>query len=672
MIKARLRWTALMLLLGAFDNSVIQAQPLSTHPLDGLSTAEYRAVKSILTAARKVTAATRFHTIDLQEPPKQEVLAWSGASKGATMPKRMALAVLSEHGATYEAIVDLSAERVVSFKEVKGEPSILLEEVLGVTGLALSDQRMVAGLQKRGLKPDGVFCLPLTAGSFGDPSEAGKRLMKVPCYVRATVANVYTRPVEGLFATVDLRSKKVVDVTDTGVVSVPSEEFGYTEAEVSKKAGPLRPAASGGAWTPAPDRVAIQGSQVHWDIWGFHLRTEKRAGVVVSNVRVKDGDAWREVAYQMHLSEVFVPYMDPDKGWYWRTYMDSGEYGFGIFLSPLKKGSDCPSWANYISITMPQDNGDPVEMRDAVCVFERAPGDPAWRHFEILAEGPNSVTESRVARELVVRSASEVGNYDYLIDYVFQQDGTIRINVGASGIDSVKGATARSMKDHTAAAETRFGTLIAPNLVAPVHSHYFNFRLDLDIDGQANDFMRMKLAPKKTAGLPRKSYYALEEEMPATELAARTRIDASAPSELHFVNPNVESALGHHPGYMLMPSGSYAYTLLDPSDPPVVRNPYVNYQLWVTPYDESERYAGGRYAVMSHGDDTLATWTKRDRPIHDRDIVVWYTMGFHHVPRMEDWPVMPTHWTGFSLMPYNFFSHNPTITIRNEQSEPRP
>jgi primary-amine oxidase len=367
----------------------------------------------------------------------------------------------------------------------------------------------------------------------------------------------------------------------------------------------------------------------------------------------------------MNLSEVFVPYMDPDKGWYFRTYMDSGEYGFGNFLSPLKKGTDCPAYAAYLPMTLSDDRGDPLELPDSVCIFERSIGDPAWRHFEIFAQSPGKMVpaEGRPASELVVRSASEVGNYDYLIDYIFQQDGTIRVAVGATGIDSVKGVASRTMKDTSAADDTRYGTLIAPNLVAPLHSHFFNFRLDLDIDGTQNNFMRERLTPRRDAHAPRKSFWSLEHEMPAKEKAARTKIDPSAPALLGFLNPNVESALGHHPGYMLDASGSYANSLLAPDDPPFRRNAYIAYQLWITPYDANQRYAGGRYAMMSDGRDTLAAWTEQDRTIANRDIVAWFTMGFHHVPRMEDWPVMPTHWSSFSLMPMNFFANNPALTV---------
>ena len=79
-----------------------------------------------------------------------------------------------------------------------------------------------------------------------------------------------------------------------------------------------------------------------------------------------------------------------------------------------------------------------------------------------------------------MRTASEVGNYDYLIDYRFRQNGEIYIKIGATGLDAVKGVASTSMDDATAATDTAYGTLVASNLVAPFHDHYFNFRLDFE------------------------------------------------------------------------------------------------------------------------------------------------------------------------------------------------
>ena len=59
----------------------------------------------------------------------------------------------------------------------------------------------------------------------------------------------------------------------------------------------------------------------------------------------------------------------------------------------------------------------------------------AWRHWDYLT----NLTESRRARELVVRMIATLGNYDYVFDWVFRQDGTINVAVGSTGIDQVKG-----------------------------------------------------------------------------------------------------------------------------------------------------------------------------------------------------------------------------------------
>ena len=43
--------------------------------------------------------------------------------------------------------------------------------------------------------------------------------------------------------------------------------------------------------------------------------------------------------------------------------------------------------------------------------------------------------------------------------------------------------------------------------------------------------------------------------------------------------------------------------------------------------------------------------------------MLWYTFGVTHVPRPEDWPVMPVEYTGFSLVPVGFFDRNPALDV---------
>ena len=83
----------------------------------------------------------------------------------------------------------------------------------------------------------------------------------------------------------------------------------------------------------------------------------------------------------------------------------------------------------------------------------------------------------------------------------------------------------------------------------------------------------------------------------------------------------------------------------------------------MTPYNPAERYAAGTYPSGAVTDDGLPAWTSTDRPIVDTDIVLWYTVGMHHVVRAEDWPVLPTSWIEFELRPFDFFARNPALDL---------
>jgi primary-amine oxidase len=49
--------------------------------------------------------------------------------------------------------------------------------------------------------------------------------------------------------------------------------------------------------------------------------------------------------------------------------------------------------------------------------------------------------------------------------------------------------------------------------------------------------------------------------------------------------------------------------------------------------------------------------------VADTDVVVWYTFGEHHAARLEDWPVMPVQYAGFSLQPTGFFDQSPALDV---------
>jgi primary-amine oxidase len=296
------------------------------------------------------------------------------------------------------------------------------------------------------------------------------------------------------------------------------------------------------------------------------------------------------VLYRGSLAELFVPYMDADPGWAFRAWLDVGESDFGFMASPLSPGIDCPAGAAFLDAVLADSHGEPRAGKSVICLFERDTGAPLWRH----AEGVNASYAGRPAVELVLRTIESIGNYDYIIDWVLTEAGVIRIEVGATGIDSVKGVTARNMADPAAAKDTQTGMLVAPNLVAVNHDHFLSFRLDVDIDGAANTLVRQRLVPQPAAEMAAgRSLWRVVEENVATEgpLSAGEHGGADA---WRIVNPTLENRLGQHPGYELRP-GHSAISLLPPEDPAQRRGAFAAAPLWVTAYDAKELYAAGMY-----------------------------------------------------------------------------
>jgi primary-amine oxidase len=128
------------------------------------------------------------------------------------------------------------------------------------------------------------------------------------------------------------------------------------------------------------------------------------------------------------------------------------------------------------------------------------------------------------------------------------------------------------------------------------------------------------------------------------------------------VSPAAQNHVGYGTSYQLLP-GHGVHTLLSADDYPRRRAAFIDHQLWVTPYAPDERFAAGAYPTLSRPGEGLPRWTAGNRSIEDTDIVLWYTMGMHHVPRAEDWPVMPVVWHSFELRPFDFFDGNPALRL---------
>jgi primary-amine oxidase len=206
----------------------------------------------------------------------------------------------------------------------------------------------------------------------------------------------------------------------------------------------------------------------------------------------------------------------------------------------------------------------------------------------------------------------------------------------------------------------RYGTLDAPQLLAPHHQHFMGFRLDMDVDGTRNTVSELNVRPlpptarPDTQGVLRRGDPAAHGERGAT---ARESRDASA---LEGVQSR-RNAQGHYRGYVLMP-GATAVPLIHPKNIVRQRARFLDHPLSVTRQRAGEMYPAGGYPNQSRGGEGLPRWVNGE-DLENEDVVLWYTVGMTHVARPEEWPVMPVERAGFRLVPHGFFNRNPALDL---------
>ena len=494
-------------------------------------------------------------------------------------------------------------------------------------------------------------------GYYGTQEQKGKRIAHGTFTDRRKVRNIWSREIAGLTVVVDLHTEEILRVVDEGIVPVPTVNTDYDRTSI-----PLVREVPGPILINQPNGAGFEldGYSVEWQKWKFHVRPDHRVGMILSAVTYREGDDERKVLFEGYLSEIFVPYMDPAFDWYHRNFIDAGEYTAGGLTKPLLRGLDAPDFAHYMDGLVIHDNGRPKPVTNLIAIFERETGDPSWRHYSSEME-----PESRVKRDLVVRSAAVLGNYDYIFDWIFQQDGSIKVLVGATGIAEAKSsaekdATSTNGKDEP---DDAYGRFVDPHVVAVNHDHYFSFRIDLDVDGETNSLLLDRLQTKMLPDdHPRRSVWVSNPVIAKTESEAKLKINLDKPTLWRVISSDRKNHVGYPTSYQLMP-GKTANTLLSEDDYPRRRVGFINYHLWATPFNKNERFAVGDFPTLSLPGKGLPEWTKADRSIEKKDIVLWYTVGMHHMVRAEDWPVMPVLWHSFELRPFDFFDRNPALDL---------
>ena len=189
---------------------------MTTHPLDPLTADEFRAAAAVLRRDRGVDERWRFASIELREPAKDVVRAFTTGD-----PIRREARVTCwnrDEGTTYKALVSLTDDAVLSWEAVPGEQAnMTLDEWHEAHEVLIEHPDVVAALAKRGITDLDLVLIDTWAygHSLIPPEFQDRRVGWTDVWRRATpTGSPYANPVDGLHVVVDLNTMELLRIED--------------------------------------------------------------------------------------------------------------------------------------------------------------------------------------------------------------------------------------------------------------------------------------------------------------------------------------------------------------------------------------------------------------------------------------------------------------------------
>ncbi|KAL9243117.1 hypothetical protein vseg_017045 [Gypsophila vaccaria] len=672
------------------------------HPLDPLSEAEISVAVATVRAAGatpEVRDGMRFIEVALAEPDKHIVAL---ADAYFFPPFQSSLVPRTKGGPLIPSKLPPRQATLVVYNRITNETSIWVVELLEVHAVArgghhrgkVISARVIpdvqpamdaaeyaeceaivkdyppfqAAMRKRGIENlDLVMVDPWCVGYHSEADLPSRRLAKPLIFCRSEsdcpMENGYARPVEGIHVLVDLQNMVVLEFEDRKFVPLPPLDplRNYTPGETRgdndrTDVKPLQ------ILQPEGPSFRVDGYFVEWQKWNFRVSFTPKEGLVLYSVAYIDGcRGRRSVAHRLSFVEMVVPYGDPNEPHYRKNAFDAGEDGLGKNAHSLKKGCDCLGLIKYFDAHLTTFTGEVETIENCVCLHEEDHG-ILWKH----QDWRTGLAEVRRSRRLTVSFFCTVANYEYGFYWHFYQDGKIEAEVKLTGILSLGALSPGESR--------KYGTVIAPGLYAPVHQHFFVARMDMAVDCKPGEAVNQVVEVNVRVDDPgdhniHNNAFLAEETVLRSELEAMR--DCNPLSARHWIVKNTRSVnrTGHLTGYKLVP-GSNCLPLASSDAKFLRRAAFLKHNLWVTAYASNELYPGGQFPNQNpRVGEGLTSWVKKNRPLHESDVVLWYVFGVTHVPRLEDWPVMPVERIGFMLMPHGFFNSSPAVDVPPSSGE---
>ena len=625
---------------------------MTTHPLSPLTTEEIEQGAALVAAQLGEQAS--FSSVNLIEPKKADVLRHQAGDAVQRELRFVGYDYPAEgkRDGGFEGLVNLTTETVVINRIESGQASIGLADFVAAIQITKADPDWQAAMRLRGVTDfDLVQIDPWPTGGYVHPSvPEGHRVHRAISFVKEDPTdNAYARPVQGLIAHVDLTAGKIAHLEDHGVVPLPPEGARYDAASQPEFRDSLRPI---DIVQPEGASFQVDGHAVQWEGFNFRVSIHPTNGLVLHQLSYQDGDENRSILYRAALSEMVVPYGDTDPMHNWKHVFDAGEANIGSLTNSLTLGCDCLGEIYYFDHNVVNWNGTARRIENAICMHEEDYG-ILWKHRDSLTQS----TEVRRSRRLVISAVHTVGNYEYGFFWYLYLDGTIQMEVKLTGIIGVSAIEDGGERPDVA-------PLVAPNVTSPIHQHLFCFRLDFNIDGLENSVYEVEAETVPISDdNPEGTAFRAKTTLLATEQQAQRDCYPQRSRYWKVVNPERKNGLGKPVAWKLLPSASPTL-LADDHSIMAKRAGFAKHNLWVTQFEEGAFNAAGDYPnLLNKGGDGLPKWIEANRQLESKDLVVWHTTGVTHMPRPEDWPVMPVEYCGFSLMPVGFFDRNPTLNV---------
>ena len=403
---------------------------------------------------------------------------------------------------------------------------------------------------------------------------------------------------------------------------------------------------------PEGKRFHVNGRHISYEKWNFNLHMKPSVGPHLFDIRF-DGT---RIAYELSLQEVLVFYSGYGPSQINTNYFDVS-WMIGSTNMALARGIDCPDTALFLDTDFWVNTGKVEHSKGNICIFEENGGMPQRRHFANNFDGGYYFYGGLIDYHLVVRTVANVWNYDYLFDFIFYPGGAIEVRSTATGYVQT---TFRLPK------EENYGSVIHDYVVANVHHHLFNYKVDLDIAGESNRFttldIELETVPNPWLNNVNKTQMKITESLKHRENET-IQNNPNVPQYHLFHNINAKNHFGEARAYRILNRAASPFIV---ENVPVARAAqWAKYPIAVTKRKDTERRSTSIFAQNDPWDPVVDfNDFLDDEEILDEDLVAWVTMGVHHIPGTEDVPSTPTTWNRYSffITPHNYFQECPTVS----------